>query len=57
MAGIAIGGFARRPICLKRFPAKACPALDAGWIPLHEENASNWRNRTSVPITPKRIAL
>jgi hypothetical protein len=20
--------------CLERFPAKACPALDAGWIPV-----------------------
>jgi hypothetical protein len=42
----------------ERFQAKACPALDAGWIPgSREENASKQEARASVLIQSEPMLL
>jgi hypothetical protein len=41
----------------ERFPAKACPALDAGWIPVRVKKRIKTRKRASVPIQSERFDL
>ena len=40
---------------MERFRAKACPALDAGWVPVRvKKNASKREIGASVPIQSER---
>jgi hypothetical protein len=42
---------------LKRFRAKACPALDAGWKPVRVKKTRQIRSRAFVPIQSERKRL
>jgi hypothetical protein len=45
------------PDILERFPAKACPALDTGWIPVRVKKTRQNKKYSPVPIQSERKRL
>jgi hypothetical protein len=51
------GAWRRRHFGLEHFPEKACPALDAGWIPVFRRKCDQTGNLERFPIQPNWKAL